>query len=166
MGLFEHRRPESALLIVAEDGFDELRDAFCDQLEEERWDLMALVAALDSAGDKPAHVLDALVLRAHRLKGRADIFELSSVARAAQELEQAAVRASMSREVPNDRAVRMAIAVLVRQMAALETTGTVRPRDPIHTSGGSVSVKTSAARCVEVFPTFIDSVPSYIGSRP
>lgn len=64
-----------------------------------------------------------LVLRAHRLRGRAALFEISAMAEAANTLEQAATRASMSPTSRNDVPVKVALAKLVRLVATMAATG-------------------------------------------
>jgi HPt (histidine-containing phosphotransfer) domain-containing protein len=114
-----------AIPLVSEDAFDELRDAFCERLEEERLHLISLGSALEDTEYSPARAIDAIVLSAHRLQGRAQIFEMPSVADAANVLEQAAIRASVPGAVSTDTSVRVAPCALVRLMACLETTSTV-----------------------------------------
>jgi HPt (histidine-containing phosphotransfer) domain-containing protein len=124
MGSIRHRARNPVTPVVFEDGFDELRDAFYERLHAERMRLAALNAALAPGEDRPAWIYDELAVRAHQLHGRAAIFEISTVADAADALEQAAIHASMSPTVGDDRPVRTALATLVRLMATVEATST------------------------------------------
>ncbi len=129
MGSIRYRPRNSALPMVFEQAFDELRDAFYDRLDEERLQLLSLGAALVDAEGGDSRVLDDLVLRAHRLQGRAQIFEVGAVAEAANALEQAAFRALASGAAHGDTSVKSALAALVRLISTLDATSAQHP-DP------------------------------------
>jgi HPt (histidine-containing phosphotransfer) domain-containing protein len=79
----------AATLRVPDDGFEQLRVAFCERLKNERLPLLELGAALIQGDVNRRQLLDELRTRAHRLSGTAAIFELVGVAALARALEQA-----------------------------------------------------------------------------
>jgi HPt (histidine-containing phosphotransfer) domain-containing protein len=123
MGSIRYRPRKTSSQVVSEEAFDELRDAFYERLQAEHAQLMALAAALAPADETASWTYEELVLHAHRLRGRAALFEISAMAEAANTLEQAATRASMSPTAQNDAPVRMALAKLVRLVATMAATG-------------------------------------------
>jgi len=127
MGSTRYRPRNPAFTIGFEDAFDELRDAFYDRLEEERLQLLSLGAALVGSDGSDTRVFDDLVFRAHRLHGRADIFEIAIVADAAKALEQAAFRASVPNAMRDDSSAQAALAALVRLISTLDAASTNHP---------------------------------------
>jgi HPt (histidine-containing phosphotransfer) domain-containing protein len=123
MGSIRYRPRKNSSQVVSEEAFDELRDAFYERLQAEHAPLMTLAAALAPADQTTSWTYEELVLRAHRLRGRAALFEISAMAEAANTLEQAAARASMSPTALNDFPVRTAPAKLVRLVATVSATG-------------------------------------------
>jgi len=127
MGSIRHRPRNPALPIVFDTAFDELRDAFYDRLDEERLQLLSLGAALAGSRSGNPRVIDHLALRAHRLQGRAEIFEIAAIAEAASRLEQAAIRA-LAPGVPNgDTSVQTALVALVQLISTFSAAGADGP---------------------------------------
>jgi HPt (histidine-containing phosphotransfer) domain-containing protein len=107
----------------AADAFDSLREAFHARLESERVHFVTLSAALAHAEENPAWIFEDLQFRAHRLQGGAAIFEVSDVASAANELEQAAVTATRARAANTDEGVWAALERLVLLMGDVHGAG-------------------------------------------
>lgn len=100
----------------ADDGFEDLRDAFRARLARERMHFTTASAALAAVGGDPASVYNDLQERARRLHGGAMIFEFGEVAAAASTLEHAALLASTSHCDNTDGAVWAALIFLVELM--------------------------------------------------
>ena len=125
MGSSKDRRSNAVKQASADDGFEELRDAFRTRLQRESVHFVTLSAALAHAEENAGVIFDDLQCRAHQLCGGATIFEASDVAAAAYALEQAAIHASQSRADHSDAAVWNSLVALVHLMA--EMGGGVRP---------------------------------------
>jgi HPt (histidine-containing phosphotransfer) domain-containing protein len=123
MGSIRYRPRKNSSQVVSEEAFDELRDAFYERLQAEHAQLMTLAGALVPADQTASGTYEEWVLRAHRLRGRAALFEISAMAEAANTLEQAAARASMNPTSQNEVPVRTALAKLVRLVATMAATG-------------------------------------------
>jgi hypothetical protein len=89
MKLTSPEKRRAATLRVPDDGFEQLRVAFCERLKNERLPLLELGAALIQGDVNRRQLLDELRTRAHRLSGTAAIFELVGVAALARALELA-----------------------------------------------------------------------------
>jgi HPt (histidine-containing phosphotransfer) domain-containing protein len=118
MGSIKRRPRKAPATEIIEDGFESLRHAFHARLESERVHLVSLSAALARAEENPSWIFEDLQFRAHRLQGGASIFEVTDVARAAHELEQAAVTASKARADNTDEKVWAALVTLVQLMGS------------------------------------------------
>lgn len=127
MGSTRYRPRNAALTIGFVDAYDELRDAFYDRLDEERLQLLSLGAALIGTDGGDARVFDDLVFRAHRLHGRAGIFEITVVADAAKALEQAAFQAAVPRAMRDESSTYAALAALVRLISTLDAASARHP---------------------------------------
>jgi hypothetical protein len=121
MGSISYRPRNPALATGFDSGFNEFRYAFYDRLDEERLQLLTLGAALAGSRAGNARVIDHLALRAHRLQGRAEIFEVAAVAQAANALERAAMRAMTRGAVQDDLALQSALAALVQLISTIES---------------------------------------------
>jgi hypothetical protein len=75
MGSIRYRPRKNSSQVVSEEAFDELRDASYERLQAEHAQLMTLAAALAPAEETTSWAHEELVLRAHRLRGRAALFE-------------------------------------------------------------------------------------------
>jgi HPt (histidine-containing phosphotransfer) domain-containing protein len=118
MGSIKRRPRKAPATEIIEDGFESLRHAFHTRLESERVHLVSLSAALARAEENPSWIFEDLQFRAHRLQGGASIFEVTDVALAAHELEQAAVTASKARADNTDEKVWAALVTLVQLMGS------------------------------------------------
>jgi Hpt domain len=118
-------KQRKAALQVPDDGFEQLRAAFCERLKGERLRLLSLGAALAQSDADRGPVLDELRTRAHRLSGTAAIFELIGVAALARALELAvdgvtAVNGSAAPRAENsDRVMCTALQALISVIAGL-----------------------------------------------
>jgi HPt (histidine-containing phosphotransfer) domain-containing protein len=111
------KRPRAAAApAISGDGFDELREAFQARLKGDRVHFVVLSAALARTDENPARIFGDLQYRAHRLRGSAAIFEIDEIAAAANDLEQAAICASVAHADNTDPAVWSALIALVRLM--------------------------------------------------
>jgi HPt (histidine-containing phosphotransfer) domain-containing protein len=103
-----------------DDGFEDLKIAFCTRLQNERVRFVTLSAALARAEDDPGRIFHDLSARAHRIRGGAAALEISEMASAAGALELAATTASASRADNTDAAVWSALVALVRILGTLD----------------------------------------------
>jgi HPt (histidine-containing phosphotransfer) domain-containing protein len=111
------KRPRAAAApVISGDDFDDLREAFQARLKGDRVHFVVLSAALARTDENPARIFDDLQYLAHRLRGSAAIFEVDEIAAAANDLEQAAICASMAHADNTDAAVWSTLVALVRLM--------------------------------------------------
>jgi len=113
--------PRATRRVTPAEEFDALRDVFYSRLREERVNLVSLCASLARAQTDPAIVFLDINHRAHTLHGGASSFEITSVARAAEALEAAALAAAESRADNDDAAVWSALELLVSLMGDPDT---------------------------------------------
>ena len=119
MGSSKDRSSSAARHASADDGFEELREAFRTRLQSESVHFVTLSAALAHAEDNAVGIFDDLQCRAHELCGGATIFAASDVAAAAHALERAAIHASQSRADHSDAAVWSSLVALVQLMTEM-----------------------------------------------
>ncbi len=108
------QRRAAALGIPDDDGFEALREEFCQRLRSERLRLLNLSAALAHGDAGRTDILDELRNRAHRLSGTAAIFEFTDVAALARVLELAVNAASTPTESNTDAVICAALHALIR----------------------------------------------------
>jgi hypothetical protein len=108
---------KSARSVTAGREFDDLRARYFAELRDDRVELVALSAKLAHAGIDAAGTFTEIQLVAHRIRGAAALFEISSVRRAAGALEDAVLAALHGRARGSDPVVRKALETLIDKIA-------------------------------------------------
>lgn len=127
MGSIRYRGRNAPQPVPFGDALDDLRDGFRDRLDQERLQLLSLGAALVSSEGGCARVLDDLIFRAQRLRGRAQVLEIDAVAQAANALERAATEASAPGTLRGDPAIQNALDALVHLISTIAAISIARP---------------------------------------